>query len=85
VRVDQSQLIGRVGQTGTATGPHLDYRVVRNGRYVNPVTEMAKMPPGEPIAVDRLEAFRIQRDQTLRELAARLSTTPGEPPASVTP
>jgi murein DD-endopeptidase MepM/ murein hydrolase activator NlpD len=85
VRVDQSQLIGRVGQTGTATGPHLDYRVVRNGRYVNPIVEMAKMPPGEPIAADRLDAFRIQRDRTLSELATRLPQHLDNGQASVTP
>jgi murein DD-endopeptidase MepM/ murein hydrolase activator NlpD len=85
VRVDQSQLIGRVGQTGTATGPHLDYRVIRNGRYVNPIAEMAKMPPGEPIAPDRLEAFRLQRDQTLSELASRLASPLDNGLPSVTP
>jgi murein DD-endopeptidase MepM/ murein hydrolase activator NlpD len=73
MRIDQSQLIGRVGQTGTATGPHLDYRIIRNGRYVNPIAEMARMPLGEPIAADRLEAFRLHRDRTLSELAERLS------------
>lgn len=75
-RVEQSQLIGRVGQTGTATGPHLDYRVIRNGRYVNPVAEMARMPPGEPIASDRLDSFHQQRDRALSELDARLSVPP---------
>ena len=85
VRVDQSQLIGRVGQTGTATGPHLDYRVIRNGRYVNPIAEMAKMPPGEPIGSDRLEAFRAQRDQALGDLAAHLSRPLDNGPSSVTP
>jgi murein DD-endopeptidase MepM/ murein hydrolase activator NlpD len=85
VRVEQSQLIGRVGQTGTVTGPHLDYRVIRNGRYVNPVAEMARMPPGEPIASERRDAFRMQRDQTLSELATRLSLPPADDATSTTP
>ena len=46
-RVHQKQIIGNVGATGLATGPHLDYRIVHNGTYVNPLSE--KFIPGEPI------------------------------------
>ena len=37
VRVSKKQIIGYVGRTGYATGPHLDYRIKRNGRFVNPL------------------------------------------------
>jgi murein DD-endopeptidase MepM/ murein hydrolase activator NlpD len=72
-RVDQGALIGRVGQTGAATAPHLDYRIKRNGVYVNPMAELARMPKGEPIAPDALPAFQVARDRALQELTTRLA------------
>ena len=37
-KVDQGEVVAFVGATGTATGPHLDFRVMKNGRFVNPDT-----------------------------------------------
>ncbi|WP_456431393.1 M23 family metallopeptidase [Thermosulfuriphilus sp.] len=37
VKVRQKQIIGYVGKTGLATGPHLDYRVKKGGRFLNPL------------------------------------------------
>ena len=53
--------IGRVGSSGTATGPHLDYRIIRNGTYVNPIVELKKMPKGDPIAPGRARGVRPRR------------------------
>ena len=67
-RVHQKQIIGNVGATGLATGPHLDYRIVHNGTYVNPLSE--KFIPGEPIPA----ATRADFTRHSRELVARLET-----------
>jgi murein DD-endopeptidase MepM/ murein hydrolase activator NlpD len=63
--VAQGQLVGRVGMTGSATGPHLDYRLKRNGAFVNPVAFHARQAPGEPIPDAQLAAFTTARDASL--------------------
>jgi murein DD-endopeptidase MepM/ murein hydrolase activator NlpD len=79
-RVEQKDVIGRVGQTGTATGPHLDYRILKNGVYVNPLVELRRMPSaGEPLGADQLPAFERLRDELLRHLTARVTGRPAGP------
>ena len=65
-RVKQGDLIGYVGSTGTSTGPHLDYRIWKNGVNIDPL----KVPqePAEPIAEQNKAAFEQIRDRIVAEL-----------------
>ena len=57
--VKQGDIIGYVGSTGLATGPHVCYRFWKNGSQVNHLKE--DFPPSEPVKKENLEAFEKRR------------------------
>jgi murein DD-endopeptidase MepM/ murein hydrolase activator NlpD len=66
-RVAQKEVIGYVGKTGTATGPHLDFRLWRHGKPVNPLRQI--YPPGPPVP----EEYMPNYQKLMRVLAGRLN------------
>lgn len=66
-KVSQGDLIGYVGSTGTSTGPHLDYRIWKNGTPIDPLK--VTQEPAEPIAESHKARFEAVRDRVEAELA----------------
>jgi murein DD-endopeptidase MepM/ murein hydrolase activator NlpD len=76
-RVKQGDIVGYVGATGLATGPHLDYRVQHNGRWIDPLS--LKSVRDEPIPVGQLAAFHSYRDAVRAAFAT--GTLPRQAPS----
>jgi murein DD-endopeptidase MepM/ murein hydrolase activator NlpD len=64
-RVAQAEIIGAVGTTGLSTGPHLDYRMIKSGVFIDP--RALKSPPAEPITRSERAQFEAE---SVRQLAA---------------
>ncbi len=56
--VEQGEVIGYVGSTGYSTGPHLDFRMKKHGRPIDPLKY--ESPPAKPINPEEMERFRAE-------------------------
>ncbi len=77
-RVVQGDVIGYVGSTGLATGPHLDFRMKKNGKYINPLK--VKTTSAEPVSPLDMDMFR----ETISTLMSKLDVKLPKETASMT-
>jgi murein DD-endopeptidase MepM/ murein hydrolase activator NlpD len=64
--VEQGDVVGLVGMTGLATGPHLDFRLLQRGKFINPAK--AIFPPSPPVSQPRFARFTGVRDSLQKQL-----------------
>jgi murein DD-endopeptidase MepM/ murein hydrolase activator NlpD len=86
-RVSQSQVIGTVGSTGAATGPHLHYEFLMNGVHRNPRTIHKKLPKAKALPASELADFQQAINGATLQLASlrtdnklAMNTPPGDDP-----
>jgi murein DD-endopeptidase MepM/ murein hydrolase activator NlpD len=74
-RVRQGDIIGYVGTTGSATGPHLHYEFLMGGVHQNPRTIIDKLPKAKSIDPAEMDSFHTQTVDLLKRFSDMNSTT----------
>ncbi|MFT6955155.1 MAG: murein DD-endopeptidase MepM/ murein hydrolase activator NlpD [Halieaceae bacterium] len=69
-RVSQSQVIGTVGATGAATGPHLHYEFLVNGVHRDPRTIHKQLPKAKALAAGEMPSFKRAIVKASQQLAS---------------
>jgi murein DD-endopeptidase MepM/ murein hydrolase activator NlpD len=75
--VRQGDVIGYVGATGLATGPHLDFRLLKNEQFINPLK--VNFPSADPVAKEEMTEFKKQVEQYLLEIKNGKAVSPAPP------
>jgi len=81
--VDQGEVIGYVGASGLASGPHLDFRMKKDGSFVNPLK--IRFPAARPVPESHMEDFKKRvayLEETLDHLMAE-SERQSAPPVAM--
>jgi murein DD-endopeptidase MepM/ murein hydrolase activator NlpD len=81
--VQQGEVIGYVGMTGLATGPHLHYEYLVNGVHKNPQT--VQLPGAEPLHAAALQRFRSSTAELLADLSPLQAIVPSAGPLAASP